>query len=164
MNQTVTPQTLERYLHPNLEPANLEAAATTAGFTTPAGGGFRQVDATTPFLSIAGLTTGQFRLRAKLSTIEGGPDRRSPAILVVTPESGNVVSAAVNLSTGEILWVNGLGFAQIGFVPLGSDAAYLAGTAGDIDITVTVDQATNVTLALYHRRALATALDFTTAV
>lgn len=157
-NQTVTPQIQHAYLHPVFAPADLEAAASAAGATQVAGGGFLQIAAATPFLSIVGLTTGQFRLRVKLCSMEGGADGRSPATLIVTPSLlGNITEATA--SFGTIYSVNGIGAAQINFVPDNTDAA-----RGVVDITVSCQGATTVSLELRHRRFLAVASDFTLAV
>lgn len=154
--QVVTPQINHSYLHPIFAPADLEAAASTAGATRVAGGGFLQIAAATPFLTVTGLTTGQFRLRVKLTSMEGGADGRSPATLIVTPDAGNVTQAAA--TCGTIQSVNGLGTAQIDFVPDNTDAA-----RGWADIIVTCEGATTVSLQLRHRRFLATASDYTLA-
>ena len=156
-NQAVTPQIQHRYLHPAFAPADLEAAATTLGATQVTGGGFLQIDAATRFLVVSGLTTGQFRLRIKLCSMEGGADGRSPATLIVTPDAGNVTEATA--AFGTILSVGGIGTAQIDFVPDNTDAA-----RGRIDLTVTCEGATTVSLQLRHRRFLATASDYTLAV
>lgn len=150
MNQVVTPQVQHAYLHPVFAPADLEAAVSTAGAVQVAGGGFLQIAAATPFLSIVGLTTGQFRLRVKLCAMEGGADGRSPATLIVTPDSGNVVQATATF--GTINSVSGVGTAQINFVPDNTDAG-----RGWADLTVTCEGATTVNLQLRHRRFLATA-------
>lgn len=94
MNQVVTPQVQHAYLHPVFAPADLEAAASSTGASRVTGGGFVQNDAATPFLSITALATGQFRLRIRLTSMEGGYDGRSPAYIQITPASGATVTGA----------------------------------------------------------------------
>lgn len=156
-NQAVTPQVQHAYLHPVFAPANLEAAASTAGASRVAGGGFLQIAASTPFLSVVGLTAGQFRLRVKLCSMEGGADGRSPASLLVTPDAGNVTQATA--AFGTINSVSGLGSTEINVIPDDTSAG-----RGWIDLTVTCEGATTVNLQLRHRRFLATATDYALAV
>lgn len=156
MIQNVSPQILHSYLHPSFAPADLEAAATATGNSVVTGGGFVQSAASTPFLSISGLTTGQFRLRARLVSMEGGWDGRSPACLIVTPLLGNVLSATTTY--GTVQSVSGLGTATIWFVPDNTDAA-----RGIVDMIVTCSSSVTVNLELHHRRFLATASAYQTA-
>lgn len=155
--QVVTPQIQHSYLHPVFAPADLEAAASAAGATQVAGGGFLQIAASTPFLSITGLTTGQFRLRVKLTSMEGGADGRSPAVVVVTPALGGTVTTAT-AAFGTIQSIGGLGVATIHVVPDNTTAA-----KGYIDITVTCSASVTVDIQLYHRRFVATASAYQTA-
>lgn len=156
-SQVVTPQIQHAYLHPVFAPADLEAAATAAGASRVAGGGFLQTAVSTPFLSIAGLTTGQFRLRVKLCSMEGGGDGRSPACIKITPEAGATVLSAT-AAFGTIQSVDGIGVATINLVPESTVAA-----RGVIDITVTCSASVTVDIQLYHRRFLATASAYQTA-
>ena len=141
MNQVVTPQVQHAYLHPVFAPADLEAAASSTGASRVTGGGFVQNDAATPFLSITALATGQFRLRIRLTSMEGG---------------ATVTGATAAL--GTIQSVGGLGVATIHFVPDNTDAA-----RGKVDITVTCSASVTVDVQVFHRRFLATASAYQTA-
>lgn len=156
-NQAVTPQVQHAYLHPVFAPADLEAAASSTGASRVTGGGFVQNDAATPFLSITALATGQFRLRIRLTSMEGGYDGRSPAYIQITPASGATVTGAT-AALGTIQSVGGLGVATIHFVPDNTDAA-----RGKVDITVTCSASVTVDVQVFHRRFLATASAYQTA-
>lgn len=157
MFQNVSPQSLHSYLHPVFAPADLEAAAVDTGGEQVTGGGFLQLDDSTPFLSISGLTTGQFRLRIKLTSMEGGADARSPAYLQVTPAlSATVLSATATF--GTIQSIEGIGTTTIHVVPDTTVAA-----KGYVDITVTCSSSVTVDLQLFHRRFVATASAYQTA-
>lgn len=157
MFQNVSPQSLHSYLHPVFAPADLGAAASAAGAVQVAGGGFLQIAAATPFLSISGLSTGQFRLRVKLTSMEGGADARSPSYLIVTPAGGATVLSAT-ASFGSIQSIEGIGTTTIHLVPDTTTAA-----KGYVDITVTCSSAVTVDLELYHRRFIAAAAEYQTA-
>lgn len=156
-NQTVTPQIQHAYLHPVFAPADLEAAASAAGATQVTGGGFLQLAASTPFLSITALSTGQFRLRVKLTSMEGGADGRSPAYIMVAPASGAAVTGAT-AALGTIQSISGIGVTTIHIVPDNTVAA-----KGSIDITVTCSASAAVDIQLFHRRFVATASAYQTA-
>jgi hypothetical protein len=153
---TVDDKKLDRFLHPDFAPTDLEAAAS-ASLTNAAR--FGQVADATPFLSIAGLAAGQFRLRVRLANLNGGPCERSPLRMVIVPASGNVTS--VTAATGEVQSLGGIGTAEAVILPDTTTTA----SAGWIDLIATLSAGAGTTcgIQLYHAEFVAVATAYATA-
>lgn len=151
----VDDQRLDRFLHPSFAPVDLEAAAS-ATLTNAAR--FGQVADATPFLSIAGLAAGQFRLQVRLANLNGGPCERSPLRMVIVPASGNVTS--VTATTGEVQSLGGIGTAEAVILP---DTKVASEGWIDLIATLSAGAGTTCGIQLYHAEFVAVATAYATA-
>jgi hypothetical protein len=150
-----SPEQLDRFLHPDFAPTDLEQAASASLTNAPR---FGQVADATPFLSIAGLSAGQFRLRVRCANLLGGATKRSPLRVVITPAAGSVES--VTATFGEVVSLGGIGPAEAVVLP---DTTLASAGWVDLIATLNAGAGTACDIQLYHAEFVARATAYVTA-